>query len=237
MERTRIILPQTNPDKVDKYINNYIKRISRTMDYQEALYCKEKKEKIMDISETIFPGVAIILLLTLIIISILAPQNEIFFTGLAFIILIIFATPVIVINFKIYKYNKIVNNYFNLISKQAHQYMMNNSDIFEQNRDKYDCTNGHWLMEIDILREWAQQEGVTFIVDREKTDNSYKDLYIYMYKDGILIDNIHLFSWNYNESDFESLLSTPGALDFSFIDKKFWVTEENLKNFLKARLN
>ena len=236
MEITKIILPKTDPDKVFEYTNNYIEELSQTKEYKIAQkYLKRKceVEKILSKTEIIAGILAMLSIFSAFLIN---QSNEIIIKS---IIAIIISTSILVIAALICvvkNLDKKIEKYFELVKDKAYDYRLDEEWLLMENRKKYDCIDGWYLEDIDKIRKWSEKKDVSFVFYKEHDDEEnylYNEISIHMCKDGKVIDEIKLDSYELSTENINILFSVPGSMNFTFLDKLFWSSKSSLNKYLE----
>ena len=238
MEIKNIILPKTDPDKVFEYANDFVKKLSKTEDYKIAKIYQKRKNKIVDIKEIVERVCAVILMFSFFIIffiimasEFITKPNKIAIISIATIIILISILIIAAFNYIVKKLSKKIENYFKLVQDKSYEHRLYAKDMLNENRTKYDCIHSWYLEDIDKIRNWAKKKDVNFIINKEE-DRPYKEISIYMCKNGITIDKLRLHLYDYDE-EMKSILSQPGSIDFTFLDEEFWESKASFDKYLE----
>ena len=234
MEATRIILPKTNPDIAFEYTNSFVKELSKTKEYKIAQKYREKKYKIEDIALKVEIALTVPMIISLFLSFFVNKSNEFIIKSLQITIIVIYILIIMFFYYTEKMFDKKMEDYFRLVKNEAYDHRLDADWLLKKNRTKYNCINSWYLKDIDKIIKWSKEKDVSFVLNEKYKDEPYDHkVSICMCRDGKIIDQME---WNTYELDTENikiLLSTPGAMNFTFLDISFWGNRRKFKKYLE----
>ena len=232
MTRSKVILPKTNPDTLYELTADWLKSLAAAPGYAEAAENNEKLQRFKSIESHFYDIDGGFFVLLIFITLIFLAANPIL--GCVFVTVFLFVP----FGFMAWvwiqeaRYEEKVTEYTDNIRDDRRRFMLSADHVFDTGTPSPEWySNGYYLRKIEQFREWSKLEGVEFSIDRgptedEKDDNGRpeysRSIRIYVSQNGNFIDKTTLDDFMYRTELGDSLTSTPGAIDLSYLDELFW---------------
>lgn len=229
MEITKIIMPKTDSDVLRKLANKRLEEIRSTQEYKNILEIKTEHDKIENlyINISTYPILVFIAYIIIGLSAIIFVRNKLIYALFSFSIVLFMTILIITAAYLFYKMSRLkakIDTYTDSIEDLLDEYMI--SDVFDDS--KYNFVNCGYIIDIDHLKEFIKDKNASYIIthpiaahDWHIQDYCKDDIILCKVNNGIVTDKLGLD--DLYGLDIKDIITENNELNFSYIDKNFWV--------------